>query len=141
MRTVSFRGWTWREIAQVPIVVGLGLVAEVAVRLVPLPRAARLFRVALADHTPPSSARPALPGWAVSRWRVVQRVMRHWPGGGACLRQSLVAGSRLRRLHPTMRLGVARADGRIRAHAWLEVAGWSLDPSAGDYGVLPLGHA
>ncbi len=31
--------------------------------------------------------------------------------------------------------------GTLALVAWLEVAGWSLDPSAGDYGVLPLGHA
>jgi hypothetical protein len=140
MRIASFKEWTWREIVQVPIVVGLGLVAEVAVRALPLPSVARLFRIELTDDAPASGSQPELPEWALIRWRVVKRVMRHWPGGGACLRQSLVAGSRLRRLRPTMRLGVARAAGRIQAHAWLEVAGWSLDPSAGDYGVLPLGH-
>ena len=50
--------------------------------------------------------------------------MRRWPfGTGVCLRRSLVIGRCVRRLRPTLRIGVARHGTGIGAHAWLEVPG------------------
>lgn len=62
------------------------------------------------------------------RVRATRRVMRHWAFGDTCLRQALVSGHRLRHLGPTLQVGVAKIDGEVRAHAWLEIRGTVLDP-------------
>ena len=48
-----------------------------------------------------------------------------------CLRSSLAAGLLLRRHHPVLRIGVARAGEDVLAHAWLETDRGSLfaDPA------------
>lgn len=132
MRTLRFiplREW--------PEIVAVALVAagvEVGVRTVPLPRLARLVGVPL--DTGAHRARPAgLRGEPSARTRrqlrATRRVMRHWPYGDTCLRHALVLGQRLRRLSPSLRVGVAKVDGEVRAHAWLEVDGGVLDPIGG----------
>jgi hypothetical protein len=65
-------------------------------------------------------------------------VLRHWPFGDTCLRQALVGGHRLRRLNPTLHVGVAKQGGEVRAHAWLVVAGVVIDPlyAAASYQTL-----
>jgi Transglutaminase-like superfamily len=104
----------------------LAMVVEIAVRLLPLPTVARLMRVSLVQ--PP--ARPGvatLPDLRPAERRAVRMaraLMRRWPWGrGACLRRSLLVGHVLRRHDPWLRVGVARDDTDIRAHAWLEIRG------------------
>lgn len=71
------------------------------------------------------------------RLRIARRVMRNWPVEGVCLRHALVAGHRVSDLNPTLRIGVARtAPDVMKAHAWLEIAGRSLDVEASDYELL-----
>lgn len=79
-------------------------------------------------HAPaaPAAAAADLPTWAWRKLVAVDVVMRAWPVDGTCLRATLVAGQRLRVLGPTLRLGVRRHEGRVQAHAWLEVNGCSL---------------
>ena len=45
----------------------------------------------------------------MQRLDMVARVMRNWPFDATCLRRSLVAGQRLRRLQPELNVGVAMA--------------------------------
>jgi hypothetical protein len=127
-----------RELA---IVTVLSLASEVGLRWLPLPRLAHLFGLAFdrsATAFDDVTDRAQLPEWALRRLRIVAIVMRRWPVDGECLRQSLVAGHRLRRLQPQLCIGVARVDRKFVAHAWLEIQGRSLDPSSNRYSVLPL---
>lgn len=103
----------------------LALVAEVGIRTRPLSQVSGWFRVRLTgEPTPPSS-------WRTDpkhrrRRRIVGMLTRHWPvadRSGLCLRRSLLLGWVFRDRDPLLRIGVARADGRISAHAWLEFDG------------------
>lgn len=55
-----------------------------------------------------------------------------WPGR-SCLRQSLLLYWLLRRagLQPALRLGAARTQGGLSAHAWVELDGEALLPARG----------
>lgn len=137
LRRVGTTSWTTRW--EYVTVVSLAGVTELAVRTVPLTRLARLYGVAYGSTTAEEAVRPVeeLPAWAVRRLRVAVRVMRRWPVQGECLRHSLVAGQRLRALGPQLKLGVTRDDTGVVAHAWLEIGGRSLDPTASRYEELP----
>jgi len=137
-----------RQVPEVLIVVAVALCVEVGLRITTLPRLARLLGAPLAAAgsgqsvpTPPTEgARPAtLPVGARRSVRATMAVMRRWPLGDTCLRQALVSGQRLRRLGPLLHVGVAKAGGEVRAHAWLTVGDIVIDPlrAAADY--LPLG--
>lgn len=135
----------WRRKVEFLIVTALAVASELAVRWLTLPRASRLFAVRLdgggeMQVAPEQSSTITLPPWAVRRLAVVQAVMRHWPIDGVCLRESLVAGQRLRRLHPVMKVGVKRGESGVMAHAWLQVNGVDLDPAAIEFGQLELGR-
>ncbi|NLE99105.1 MAG: lasso peptide biosynthesis B2 protein, partial [Propionibacterium sp.] len=107
-------------------------VVEVGLRATKLQRLARFLGtpLALGDTSPGSTAarRAALPASATRQVSATRRVLRHWPFGDTCLRQALISGQRLRRLGPELHVGVAKIDGEIRAHAWLEIDGAILDP-------------
>lgn len=60
--------------------------------------------------------------------RAVRRVLRHWRWGDTCLRRALATGYVLRHRSPALRIGVAKRDGVVTAHAWLEIDGRTLDP-------------
>lgn len=128
LRRLSLRDWY--------LVAAIGLTAtavEIGLRVLRLPKLARLAGVPLALADAPAVQRAVgdvLPLRLRRELAVVRRVMAHWPWGDTCLRIALVAGHRLRRLSPSLRVGVAIVDGEVRAHAWLEVQGVSLDPSA-----------
>jgi hypothetical protein len=128
---------------EMPAILAAAMVAvavEVGLRTLKLPTLARLMSTPLADDGGAPTRvvdrfpmRPRL----VLRLRAVRRVMRHWPFGDTCLRLALVSGQRLRELHPLLRVGVAKDEDGVRAHAWLEVDGVSLDPKApNDYAVV-----
>ncbi len=124
-----------RELADGLVVATLGAAAELLLRCrVGLPRLCRLFRVRLdlSGSSDPRDPEP-LPAWAAARLRSTRRVMRHWPVDGPCLRHSLVLGFRLRGLEPSLRIGVRSGSAGPVAHAWIEVAGQSLDPASAGY--------
>jgi hypothetical protein len=98
---------------------------EMAIRCLPLRMVTKLAGVSLATDAP-ARALPAPTLTATERrtLRWAGAVMRRWPfGTGACLCRSLVVGRVVRRLQPTVRIGVAREGDVISAHAWLEVPG------------------
>jgi Transglutaminase-like superfamily len=119
----------WRDWWETLVALGLAAAVELGLRTVRLERLATAFGVPVTwDDTPdPSTSDPALPAWAARRQAAVERVMDRWPGGGTCLRRSLISGQRLRALGPSLRIGVARDAGELRAHAWIEIDGASLD--------------
>lgn len=106
----------------------LAAIAEFGVRFRPLPQVARWFRVRLAGEPPLS--RP----WRMGprqrrRRRIINMLTRHWPfvdHEGLCLRRSLLIGWVLHDRDPVLRIGLARVDGEITAHAWLEVEGGEI---------------
>lgn len=65
------------------------------------------------------------------------RLLRQPPFNGTCLRRAIVGGYFLRDRDPVVRIGVAKTDGVVSAHAWVEVSGVGLDPDGtGRYAVL-----
>ncbi|PZS35496.1 MAG: lasso peptide biosynthesis B2 protein [Pseudonocardiales bacterium] len=127
---------------QVVLVALVALVVEAGLRLSTLPRLTRLLGIRLAqDGEPEQQDSTLLPGlpvpWLRRRAVAVKRVFRHWPFESTCLRRALVLGQRIRKLDPTLVIGVRHDDsGTLAAHAWLVVAGVALDPLASQYEAL-----
>lgn len=118
----------------------IAVFVESSIRILPLPRLARLMRVPLRlgpETAQEGAARPSWTGRERERLDVAVRFMRHWPWGNTCLRNALVVGNTIRHRDPRLRVGVALVDGEVKAHAWLEVDGASLD-SAGSATFAPL---
>jgi len=136
--------WAFRLLdPQVVLVVLVVLVVEAGLRFSTLPRLTRLLGIRLAhdgeSEQQEDSAFPSdLPApWIRRRAVTVNRVFRHGPLDGTCLRRALVLGQRIRWLNPTLVIGVRRdSSGDIAAHAWLVVAGIALDPLATQYEAL-----
>lgn len=72
----------------------------------------------------------------VSVLRLVSRLYAPWPHSGTCLRECLVAGRLLRYREPVLRIGVRQGPQRLLMHAWLEIDGVALDPTATRYATL-----
>jgi hypothetical protein len=128
---------SWRDRVETARTLVLATLAEVAVRTMPLERAARLFGARFSREATggqPHDDLNRLPKWARRNLLVVGLTMDAWPGDGLCLRQSLVAAHRLRSLSPTLHLGVRRSADRVEAHAWIVVDGVAVD--ARDYVAL-----
>jgi Transglutaminase-like superfamily len=117
----------------------LAVACEVALRCAPFPRVGRRFGVQLAGEGP-STRRPtpSAPEFARARW-ATDAIFRRWPVAGTCLRRSLVLGRLLREYDPVVRIGVARRGAEIGAHAWLEIAGLTIDEGPDD--LVPLRFA
>lgn len=128
---------------QVVLVVLVVLVVEAGLRLSTLPRLTRLLGIRLAQDCESGKQQdvelpPGLPvTWIRRRALAVNRVFRYWPFDDTCLRRALVLGHRIRRLDPTLLIGVRHDDsGALAAHAWLVVASVSLDPLATQFEAL-----
>lgn len=108
-------------------------VAELGVRLVTLPRVARLMGAPLAvDEVLDSPRRLSVRPVERRRLQLVETLGARWPFcAGPCLRQALVAGHVLRRWHPRLRIGARLDSTAIAAHAWVEVAGQSVGNQGG----------
>ena len=124
--TTRARRLTVLELGSLARLAMLALAAEVGIRVLPLPVVARLLDVSLAKPVdrPGVATLPDLSAAEVRGIRMARALMHRWPWGrGVCLRRSLLLGHVLRRHDPWLRVGVAREDERIRAHAWLEIRG------------------
>lgn len=138
----TLRQSSWVERREFVVVAALAMWCELLIRWRPLPELARRFDVKLeaGPAAAPDVPLELLPPWALMRLRMVRRVMRNWPVDGVCLRHALVAGHRVSALEPTLRIGVAMSDpGVVRAHAWLEIDGRSLDVESNNYERLSFG--
>ena len=117
---------------------GLFLLVELALRILPLPRLLALSdRVARKPTVEP--ALPWVPPLARLAW-LVDVAGRYAPAGATCLKRSLVLSWLLARrgIATTLRIGVARRDGGIEAHAWLERDGQVIQSLPGRDGYEPL---
>lgn len=114
----------------------LAVIVETGMRTLRLPRLSRLLGVPLdtSGREEVEITEPVVvPYWARRRLAATRRALRYWPFGDSCLRLALVGGFLLRKLDPVLRIGVTKHDGEIKAHAWLEIGGLSLDPGSADF--------
>lgn len=133
--------WGWILLAG-----GAAVVAELGLRTLGLPRTSKLVGAPLRSSAGPETATAGGRAWEArvlttsqrTRVRATRRVMRHWPFGDTCLRQALVSGALLRGHSPELVVGVAKIEGEIRAHAWLEIGGIILDPLHAASAYMPL---
>lgn len=136
---LTIRGVGPGDLARTAVALLLALVVEVGLRTLRLPDLAGLLGVPLNTDAPREvdDAEPVVvPRWARRRLAASHRALKHWPFGNTCLRTALVGGSLVRGLDPCLRIGVAKHDGEIKAHAWLEVQGRSLDPGSADFALV-----
>jgi Transglutaminase-like superfamily len=137
----SWWALTLGEKVELAHVVLLAMAAEIAVKLFSLPRLASLLGIELVngDRVGRQDAREAVRmdrATVEKRARMVDRVYRHWPRKGSCLRRAVVLGYRIRRASPTLLFGVAREGSDIRAHAWIEIDGKAVGDDFGDWAPL-----
>ena len=121
----------------------LALLAEVAVRTTNIRTLTRRLGIALDDV----GEGDPIPGQRKGsrelsndvidrRAGAVDRLYRAWPRRASCLRRALVLGFYVRGARPTMRIGVAKENGTVTAHAWIEVNGRVIGDDTGDYAPL-----
>lgn len=114
--------------------------AEVAVKLVRLPRLTSMLGISLVgkgERKDETGATPRMsPDVIARRARMVDRVYRHWPRRRSCLRRALVLGYRVRKARPTLLIGVAKEGPDVRAHAWIEIADEVVGDQSGDWAPL-----
>jgi hypothetical protein len=121
------------------VVLGVvGTFIELGIRLRPLPVVAGRLGVRL-NGPPPAPLGASSSRMQRRRRRIVEMLSRHWPVAdreGLCLRRSLLFGWIYRDRDPLLRIGVARSDGEITAHAWIELEGATLGAD-GTHVALP----
>jgi Transglutaminase-like superfamily len=133
----ALRSVTFADFRELAVIVLLTPLVEIAVRSLPLDRSATLFGLTLVGSEDLAANEPTpLPPWARQRISLHRRALRHLPFDVTCLRRSLILGHRLRSLHPLIHVGVQRIEGRLRAHAWVEVCGYALESGPGRYQPL-----
>ena len=119
------------------LVLAVVLLAAVRLGLILL-RFDRLHRL-LARFSRPGRGRASLPADRVA-WAVTAAA-RRLPGESTCLSRALAAQLLLTRHgHSSLlRIGVARGDGILKAHAWLENSGRVILGGSGHEAFVPLG--
>jgi hypothetical protein len=135
-RRLTIRGLGVADLTRTAAAVLLALVVEVGLKTLTLPRLSGLLGVPLetgAQRQVEVADPVVVPHWARRRLAATRRALKHWPFGDSCLRLALVGGFLVRRLDPALRIGVAKHEGEIKAHAWLEIGGLSLDPGSVDF--------
>jgi Transglutaminase-like superfamily len=132
---------TWTDVGTGVITLLLAPVVELGLRLAGLTRTANVLGVRLlldrpVDGTAPTSRDIPLSAYERRRLRVAWRVLAVGPFDGSCLRRALIGAWILRSRDHAVRIGVRKTPDGIRAHAWLEIDGVSLDPDAsGDFAL------
>jgi hypothetical protein len=104
-------------------IIALAALTELGLRTLPLGLLCRGYGIRIGRERGHASA-PLLQLTAseLATVRKVERVYRlAAPGQGMCLRRALVCGALLRKRAPVLRLGATRVDGKVQAHAWLEL--------------------
>jgi hypothetical protein len=122
-----------RQLYAIAVVV----LVEIGLHTLDLPRLARLLGVRLGVDGDTVPAGTPLPQDIRRQARLMHRALRRWPFGNSCLRRALVLGHLIRRSDPVLHIGVRRDENDvILAHAWLEVGGTTLDPTAAEFLTL-----
>ncbi len=102
----------WFLVKAAAVVVGF----DVAFRLFSSKTCLALFERKVASHWRQKGVNPQRMAW------LVDVVDRYAPGKSSCLRQTAALAWLLRRrgVATSLRIGVAREEGRLMAHSWLE---------------------
>lgn len=113
----------WAALAEALI---LHPLVSIALRLLPFPRVLAFCQGAA--PIPSQDGASAAPQTAARLTRLVGLAGRISPVASTCLTRALVASALLRRrgIACRLRIGVARRDGALQAHAWLEHHGLAL---------------
>ena len=123
----------------------IALAVEIGLRLLSLPALARLLGVRLGtrrtDQASEVRGSAEMDEAESQSARAVELIFRNWPLGGSCLRKSLVLARVLRKRNPLIRIGVARGEEGLTAHAWVEVEGASIDSASGGFSPLTRGYS
>lgn len=139
MKPRRLRGWlaesSPREIVEMCYIGLLALLAEIAVRVVPLPMLARALGIAV-QNDPWQGRTPAPSQEVARRARLVDTLYRHWPRRNSCLRRAAVLGYRLRAWHPVLVIGIERGSAEMKTHAWIEVGGTVIGEETADFAPL-----
>lgn len=127
---------TWRLRAHVVWV--LLLIESGLRRRTPLPVLCQKIGATLSSSKARSGMPADVPGEVLQPLRRAaqraDRAVRLWPFGDTCLRRALLIAALTSDIDSAVVIGVKKAeDGRFLAHAWVEVDGISLDPTAVDY--------
>ena len=105
-------------------VLAVAALTELGLRTLPLGLLCRGYGIRIGRERGHSPARSLqLTDAELVTVRAVERVYRLTARGGqgTCLRRALVCGALLRERAPVLRLGCTRVDGRVHAHAWIEL--------------------
>lgn len=121
-------------------VIAILLIVRVGLRILPADRLACLLGVPLAISeaapAPPASLQAISPNRR-REIRMLDSVVRRRPSRSRCLENSLAIGLILHGAGPRLRIGVAREETTVAAHAWVEAGGRSF---LADASFLPLGE-
>lgn len=100
---------------------GLFLLVGLGLRILSFSRLLALCQPAARSR--PRDSTPRLPASLPRLTWLVEVAGRYAPGKGSCLEQALVVAWLLGRrgVATRLRIGVARRDGRLQAHAWVEL--------------------
>jgi hypothetical protein len=118
------------ERREIPRAMAAAVAIEVGLHVTSLPRLARRLGVRLdfdaAGPRPlPAPDRDARTASAI---RLAARLAGSWPTDARCLRHALLLGHLLRDHDPVLRIGVAKENDQVAAHAWLEIDGVAVTP-------------
>lgn len=120
---------------------GTLVLLRLSLRLLPGDRVAGLLGIPLMlseDAAAPPATSDTIAGRRRSQIRMLDLLLRHRPSRSRCLERSLAVAVTLRDSQPCLRIGVAREEGRVLGHAWVEAGGRSY---LADPAFLPLGSS
>jgi hypothetical protein len=108
---------------------------EVGLRTLGLQRTARVLKVQLQFEGPPGAVAHRKSQVPLTReerrqLQIAWSVIAVGPFDATCLRRAMIGAWLLRSRKHAVRIGVRRTPDGVRAHAWLEIEGISLDPDA-----------
>jgi hypothetical protein len=116
---------------------------ETRLRSTPLPQLASRLGVRVGDDRegPPRVGDVPLSSREANDVEATELLLTRWPVRARCLRKALLVGHALAHRDPVLRIGVARHDGEVHAHAWIEVDGLVPERTERDVEFLPLRRA
>lgn len=119
------------EQLQLSNLLALRAAIEPLLTAVPLPRLTKLLGIRFGGTAAAPLPRLASSALTPAERRALAAVSRLTHGGRSrdrrCLRHALLSGFVLRRHEPVLRIGAARRDGALTAHAWIECLGGRVD--------------
>lgn len=114
---------------------------ERSLRTDPLPVTAELFGARLDLASPANTGDLRFTPGEEKALAVALRTLAYPRFNGTCLRRALVMADILRERKPILRVGVAKEQGEVFAHAWIEIDGVAIDAMRDRTYHVPSGGA